>query len=221
MTNRRTRARELAGRHVARGDAVGWFEPLYAEAESDPGAIPWADLRANPNLVGWLAERPPPVPGGRVLVVGCGLGDDAELLVARGFRVTAFDVSPTAVAWCRRRFPDSAVDYEVHDLFRPPAAWHRAFDLVVEAYTLQVLPAAVRPLAMRRIADWVSPRGVLLVVCRGREPDEAEGEMPWPLIHEELGAFQESGLESERLEDYLDDEDPPVRRFRVTYRRDP
>lgn len=48
-------------------------------------------------------------------------------------------------------------------------------------YTLQVLPPAARPPAMRRMAEWVASGGVLLVITRGREPDEPEGNMPWPL----------------------------------------
>jgi hypothetical protein len=219
LGNRRTRARELAGQYVGSGDASGWFEPLYAEAGGDPHTIPWADLRPNPNLASWLDAQRPRRSGCPALVVGCGLGDDAELLAGSGFRVTAFDISATAITWCKRRFPGSNVAYEMRDLFRPPRAWHRAFDLVVEAYTLQVLPVAVRPPAMRQIAEWVSADGVLLVISRGREPHEPEGQMPWPLTRKELAVFEDAGLMSGRFEDYMDDEKPPVRRFRVSYRR--
>src|SRR5262249_20956550 len=136
----RSQARELAGRFVASGDALGWFEPLYARAQGDAAAIPWCDLRPNPSLVAWLDRQPPRGSAGTALVVGCGLGDDAEHLAGRGYRVTAFDISETAVAWCRSRFPGSAVAYEARDLFQPPESWLLAFELVVEVYTLQVLP---------------------------------------------------------------------------------
>ena len=56
--------------------------------------------------------------------------------------------------------------------FAPPPAWSEGFDLVLEAYTLQVLPADLRPVAARQIADMVAPGGTLLVIARGRGEGE-------------------------------------------------
>jgi hypothetical protein len=94
-------------------------------------------MRVNPNLATWLKRAGPQRPAGQALVIGCGPGDDAEALQTI--------ISEACIAWCRRRFPKSAVDYVVADLFAPPPNWHRAFALVVEAYTLQVLPREIRP----------------------------------------------------------------------------
>jgi SAM-dependent methyltransferase len=219
----RRHARELAERYAARGDALGWFEPLYAEAYTGSGEkierIPWAETRPNPNLVSWYEWHCSASLQGTALVVGCGLGDDAEYLASQGFQVSAFDISRTAIAWCRSRFPLSNVAYEACDLFQAPESWKLAFDFVFEAYTLQVLPAALRSEAMRRIADWVSPGGTLLVVARARESHEPAGEMPWPLTRNEMATFTEAGLVVRQFEDYLDAEEPPVRRFRVCYQR--
>jgi SAM-dependent methyltransferase len=217
---RRSRARDLAAAHLARGDAKGWFEALYAEAAGETAAIPWADLRANVHLVEWLDREAFSGAARRALVAGCGLGDDAELLRERGFDVTAFDVSPTAVAWCRRRFPNSSVRYETADLLEVPAPWRRVFDLVVEIYTLQVLPAELRPAAMTALADCVRPGGRLLVVCRGRGPGDDPGQMPWKLLAEELSAVERAGLSRGGFEDFDDHhESPPVRRFRASFAR--
>ncbi len=202
---------------MADGDPLGWFEVLYATAGGDSSIIPWADLTPNPNLVSWLDQQGVAGAGRTALKIGCGLGDDAEELSRRGFHTTAFDISPTAISWCRRRFPGSTVCYVEADLLRPPDEWAQGFDLVLESYTLQVLPAYLRGEAMRRVAGFVAPGGTLLVIARGREPDEPEGTMPWPLTEEELTVFEEAGLTELRFEDYWDDEDPPVRRFRATY----
>ena len=94
-----------------------------------------------------------------------------------------------------------------------------AASYVVEIYTLQVLPPTVRPQAMRAIVDLVASKGQLLVITRGREEDEAEGEMPWPLTREELSEFTRLNLEQESFEDYWDQEVPPVYRFRSSYRK--
>jgi len=114
MSDARARARDLARESIARGNATGWFEQLYAESERDGFAISWVDVAPNSYLVDWLARNP--APGSRALVVGCGYGDDAELLASRGLEVVAFDVAPSAIARCRSRFPGSSVEYEVADV---------------------------------------------------------------------------------------------------------
>jgi SAM-dependent methyltransferase len=216
MTDR-TRARSLALESIAKGDAVGWFERLYAEAAGGDAVVPWADLTANPHVVEWLDRQP--AAHGRALDVGTGLGDTAEELVRRGFDVVAFDVSYTAIDGARRRFPSSHVDYRTADLLRLPAEFEAAFDLVVECYTLQVLPAHVRPAAVAALRRTIAPGGVLLVVARGRETNEPEGQMPWPLTRKEIEAIAIDGLQLTSFEDFLDHEDPPVRRFRAVFRR--
>ena len=209
----------MARAAIERGQPLDWFEKLYAEASTAGlSTVPWADLKPNPNLLEWLVREEIDGAGKSALVVGCGLGDDAEELARLGFAVTAFDISGSAVAMARRRFPETAVDYAVADLFHPPAGWAKGFDLVQEAYTLQVLPAELRHRAVERISSFVGPGGILLVVARGRDDDEGAGEMPWPLTRAEARLPLAFGLEPLSFEDYLDSEVPPVRRFRAAYR---
>jgi SAM-dependent methyltransferase len=160
---RRAQARRMAAESIAEGDPTGWFERLYALAGRGEGIVPWADMRPNPVLTAWAR------PGsGRALVVGCGLGDDAEHLAALGHSVTAFDVSETAVERARTRFPGSPVAYRAADLLNPPAEWSRAFDLVVEIYTIQVLRDGPRERAIANTASFVAPGGTLLVIAGAR-----------------------------------------------------
>jgi SAM-dependent methyltransferase len=215
----RKRARELAERYTEAGEPTEWFDVLYTEGMAGEADIPWADREPNPNLVAWLDRTADRGTGERALKVGCGLGDDAEELSARGFDVTAFDVAPTAIERCRERFPESSVEYLVEDLFEAPEAWRGAFDLVLESYTLQVLPPAERRRAVAAIAAFVAPGGTLLVVARGRDPDEPEGRMPWPVTEETVRGFTDHGLDLVSFEDYRDDETPPVRRFRAEFER--
>jgi SAM-dependent methyltransferase len=212
-------AREIAHKHLDSGDPLGWFEDLYSRAGEDTSMIPWADLEPNPNLIDWL-DRTRTACSGRAIKVGSGLGDDAEELARRGFETTAFDISETAITFSQRRFLRSSVSYVVADLFSAPIEWEATFDLVLESYTLQVLPPDLRATAVRCIATFVAPGGTLLVIARGRDPGEPEGKMPWPLRKDELSLFETQGLKKMSFEDYMDSEDPPVRRFRATYRRE-
>jgi SAM-dependent methyltransferase len=213
-----TRRRALEAH--AREDFTGWFDELYRDVGGDWSRIPWANLEPNPHLVEWLASSPPGSDPS-CLVVGCGLGDDAEALASAGYDVTAFDIAPTAVAAAKRRFPDTKVRYEVADALAPPASWTGRFGLVFESYTLQSIPSAPRAVAMRSIAGFLAPGGRLVVVCRGREGEPSSPHPPYPLTREDLAAFGALGLAERSFEVFLDGEEPPVRRFRVEYRRLP
>jgi 2-polyprenyl-3-methyl-5-hydroxy-6-metoxy-1,4-benzoquinol methylase len=215
----RTRARQLASEYVTRGDPTGWFEQLYREAGLGQAIVPWADLRPNPNLIDFWRRRPVPTAGKTALKIGCGLGDDAEQLAAWGFETTAFDVSVSAIRACRRRFAGTRVHYQAADLLHPPPEWSNRFDFVLESYTLQVLPPSVRGQAVRRLSELVADGGLLLCIARGREVEEPEGQMPWPLVRDELEQITRFGLSQLLFEDYLDDEAPPVRRFRALYQK--
>lgn len=147
------------------------------------------------------------------------MGDDVEELARRGFDTTAFDISSTAIAWCQRRFPGTSVHYVIADLFTAPQNWRGAFDFVLESYTLQVLPIGLRQKAVAEIAGFVRPGGTLLVIARGRENTDPEGKMPWPLTIEDLNGLKSCDLTETAFEDYMDKEEPSVRRFRVVYTR--
>ncbi|MEV6966295.1 class I SAM-dependent methyltransferase [Hamadaea sp. NPDC051192] len=216
MTDRST-ARRLAAESVAAGEPTAWFETLYAAAEHGDAVVPWADLEPNPLLVRWAAGRATAT--GRAVVIGCGLGDDAEFLAGLGYDVVAFDVAPTAVAAARRRFPSSRVDYQVADLLDLPPDWLGAFDFVLEVYTVQVLLGEARRMAIVNSAALTGPGGTLLVLARARDDDGDPGQMPWPLTRAEVAAFATGGLVASAVDEVLDDEDPPVRRWVAEFHR--
>ena len=215
----RTRARELAAQFNAKGDPLGWFDALYREAESGSTEIPWADLVPNPNLLDFWKLHPQETRNKSALAIGSGLGDDAEQLSAWGYQTTAFDISATAIAATNKRFPTSKVLYVIANLLAPPESWRANFDFVFESYTLQSLPPDLRAQAFTRIAEFLKPAGLLLVIARGRDPEEDPGHVPWRLTREELAAFSRAGLQDVSFEDYVDPYDAGVRKFRATYRR--
>jgi len=221
----RRRARQLAAQAAASGDPAGWFETLYAEARAGSAVVPWDDARPNPHLTQWAktaAERGIVGPGRRALVVGCGVCDDPGFLASLGCEVTAFDVSPTAVAEARRRFPRSPVNYQVADLLAPPPAWQGAFGLVAEIYTVQALYGSARGAAIRALPGLVAPGGTLLVIARAtddQDPVRDPAMMPWPLTRHELEAMAGNTLTPRCVEKFLDEEDPPKLRWRAEFTR--
>ncbi|MGI8868820.1 MAG: class I SAM-dependent methyltransferase [Mycobacteriales bacterium] len=207
------RASAYAARALAAGDPTGWFEPLY----SDGKGVPWDRGGPNPLLSGWPA--PPATAGATAVVVGAGLGYDAEYVAGLGYATTGFDISPAAVARAREIHPGSSVGYAVGDLLALPAAWRAAYDLVVEIHTVQALPDPLRVQAIAGVRSLVAPGGALLVIAAGREPDDPLDPPPWPLTRAEVESFARDGLVATGVEDIRDVPRLGARRFRATFRR--
>ncbi|MGD1901483.1 MAG: class I SAM-dependent methyltransferase [Geitlerinemataceae cyanobacterium] len=190
--------REIRDRALAEDRPNDWFDPLYVAADGDRDCVPWSLDGAHPALKSWISERPVSqlfdLDRARAIVIGCGLGDDAEAIAKLGFDVTAFDVSPRAVAWCRDRFADSRVDYCVVDLLALDDAWRGRFDFAFECRTVQALPLSVRDRAIDAVASLVSEGGRLVVVTHTRPTEDAPDGPPWPLSPNELDRFSQSGL---------------------------
>ncbi len=227
MTEAEQYAARLAHESIAAGDPTGWFERVYAAAAKGTTGVPWDRRVPSPLLVQWAAER-----GSRgaadhqdtapaALVVGCGLGDDAEFIAGLGYRTVAFDISPSAIDAAKRRFPQSTVSYRVADLMRPPADWRLAFDLVVESMTLQALPDPPRYTAIASLAPLVAPSGgTLIVFARGRAPETADDGPPWSLTRPQIEAIPAGQLETIRIDEIRDNGPSTAAwRWRAEFRR--
>ena len=217
---KRKKAREFAKQSLSKNKPLDWFEKLYIQAKEGMAIIPWADFEPNPNLVEWFEKNNFESRNKTALKIGCGLGDDAEFLSQKGFSVTAFDISKSAIEWAKERFKNTKVNYIVADLFKiEESLKNTRFDFVVESYTLQVLPKKLRKEAIAIIANLVKNDGILLLITRARNKNDDEGQMPWPLLKKEILEFEKHQLEIVSFEDYFDNEEPRVRRFRVVFKK--
>jgi SAM-dependent methyltransferase len=213
-------ARRLAGEAFAAGEPTGWFEPLYAAAAAGQAVVPWDRGIPHPLLVAWAHARGLQGAGRPALVVGCGLGEDAEFVASLAFDTVAFDVSKSAIRAARRRFPDSAVHYVTADLLDPPPSWRHAFDLVVESMTLQALPDPPRRHAIPNVGHLVGAGGTLLAIARARdEGSEPDDGPPWSLTRAEIDALTVTGLRPVLIEEFRDDGPPPTHRWRAEFCR--
>ena len=195
------RADELSAAAIAAGEPTAWFDRLYAAGVTGEVSMPWDRDAPHPLLQEWATARGLRGDGARAVVVGCGLGADAEYLAGLGFVTTAFDIAPTAVEVARHRHPGSSVTYRVADLLALPPEWRGAFDLVVEIFTIQALPDPPRSAAVTAIAGLVAPGGRLLAVqFRQVEDDDPAAGPPFPLPRSALEALAGGPLELVGLE---------------------
>ena len=218
-TTIREKVNFLATESLKRSNPSWWFEVLYNEAKNDPNQIPWAKMQPHPYFQDWLDKKMPSGNHHSALVVGCGLGDDAEALAKFGFKVTAFDISSTAINWCKKRFPDSVVKYVVADLFNLDSSWHNQFDFVYECRNIQALPLEVRSEVIESIAKLVAINGNLLVINRLRDTEEKPEGPPWPLSLPEFHLFQQFGLTPINSATFGEGENNQVTTLRIEYRK--
>lgn len=191
------------------------FEEIYRSAGGDAAQVPWSDKAPRSRIGAWLAAHPGA--GRSAIDVGCGLGDNAALLADAGYGVTAFDLSPTAIDWARKRQAERNISFHVADLFRLPEAWQGRFDLVHETYNLQALPIELRERAARAIAALVAPGGTLLLLARRREEGESVEGPPVPLTLADLSQFAAAGLHESERELFFDERQ--IRHVMAVFRR--
>ncbi len=124
-----------------------------------------------------LVETVADLPVGRALELGCGEGADAVWLAEQGWRVTAVDVSATAIdrgraLAARRELLDEQIQWVVADL----ATWRPSgmVDLVTSCF-LHSPVELPRVEVLRRVAACVVPGGHLLVVGHAEAPPWASG----------------------------------------------
>jgi len=210
----------LASKSLAAGDPTGWFDQLYSAAAAGETDMPWDRREPHPLLHQWAQSRRLAGAGRRAVVVGCGLGADAEYTAGLGYDTVGFDVSGTAVRLATVRFPGSTVRYVAADLLDPPQDWLRAFDLVVEVITVQALPDPPRRQAITNVGRLVGHGGTLIVIAAVQDDNTppAQGP-PWPLSRAEIGAFATDGLNLVRIENVAAPGRLGERRWRAEFHR--
>lgn len=101
-----------------------------------------------------------------ILEIGCGEGRDAAVLLENGYHLLATDVSPTAVQFCREKFPQWAESFCTLDCLAETLP--QRFDFI---YAIAVLHMLVldedRQGMLRFIRDHLTEGGVGLVVVMG------------------------------------------------------
>ncbi|RKP48240.1 class I SAM-dependent methyltransferase [Trinickia fusca] len=130
--------------------------------------IPW-EIATPPHDLSALVEDHSTPTGGQALDVACGTGNYSRFLSSRGYRVTAIDFSPHALAVARSRncAETTAIEYIEGDVTKLsltlPA--DRRFDLILDYSLLHHLPPDAFARHTQQFASLLRPDARLLVVC--------------------------------------------------------
>ena len=213
--------------HHENDEPSAWCDSVYTDAQGDYKAFFWADLEPSPYLVKWLEQQEHKTnnksakKSKKAIVIGCGVGDDAEALSDFGYEVIGFDISPEAIKLCQKRYPNTKVNYLVADLFNYDKKWLQNFDVVYECNTIQILPGKYRIKARKAISNLLSKNGHALVSCRSRKKGEKENDIPMPLDYEEINQFViQDKLKEISFEAYDDSQIPSVPHFFAVYKKE-
>ena len=98
--------------------------------------LEWFGGRPTP-IVAEMAEKYCLLADARMLEIGCGEGNDAARLLAKGCNLLATDVSPAAVKFCRGKYPRWAQCFQPLDCLRDSLA--ERFDFIYAVAVLHML----------------------------------------------------------------------------------
>lgn len=124
---------------------------------------------------GWELNQASPVftemmqrlklPRSRVLVLGCGTGNDAAEFAKHGHIVTAVDFSDDALAKAKEKYGHlPALKFEKHDAFALPESFDHSFDVIVEHTCFCAIPPDKRNELISVWRRCLAPGGHLLAI---------------------------------------------------------
>lgn len=169
-------------------------DPAFWEARYQAGDHPWAKSEGHPALLEWIESAAgkrflrESGPDSRVVVPGCGLGEDVRLLARFFPRVCGLDAAPTAVerAGAGRRVADE--HYRAGSIFSPPEEWSGEIDLVVEHTLFCAIDPVDRPRYVEGLRRMLRPGGWFLGIFYCDPQHEPPGP-PYGISREEIDAL--------------------------------
>lgn len=125
----------------------------------------------------WASDMPSPIvaktlehygfaSGARILELGCGEGRDAMNLMRKGYDITATDISPEAIRYCRSLCPEFAEHFQVLDCIG--GTLEEKFDFIYAVALIHMLVEDEDRAAFYRfIRDHLKETGAALVCTMG------------------------------------------------------
>jgi len=167
--------------------------------------------------------RIPVGPDTHLLDIGCGTGDLAAALVARGASVVGYDISSGAIESARARMPEDAdVVFDCVNLVDAEVE-HGPFDVITSITVLQhIMDDQALDVLIKRLSGALKPGGTVLIL-ETVLPDDAAGRdadhYTRPRTRSEwLQAFERAGLRLELERSYPQNAVSTLGRVRRTLR---
>jgi len=173
---------------------VNFFDNIYKNTNDTHSNIPWATLNANIYLKDYL-DNNEMVKNKKALVIGCGLGDDANELSLKGYEVDAIDISDHAISLAKKRFQDKNINFKVEDIFDLPKSMINSYDFIYEGLTIQSIHPQYRESLIKIIYSLNKSNGELLLYTNIQNDSDSFGGPPWPLYRKDLEIFNTIGYE--------------------------
>jgi 2-polyprenyl-3-methyl-5-hydroxy-6-metoxy-1,4-benzoquinol methylase len=136
----------------------------YWNARYTSGRIWGDDACASAFLAGdWFRRQR----GMDILVPGCGYGRNSLCFASQGFRVTAYDVSDTAIKLAEEQSREKLLDIEyiVGDIFDDNILTGRTFESIYLSNVLHLFLAEDRKRLIERMTLMLKPKGLFTFSC--------------------------------------------------------
>jgi ubiquinone/menaquinone biosynthesis C-methylase UbiE len=149
---------------------MSWWENVYK------GSPPWDIGGQQPEIVKLVENNE--IKKGRVLDIGCGLGDNSIFLAKSGFSVTCMDISNLAVEKGEAKAREQAVkiDFRVGDALELDKYFGEGyFAVVIDSGLFHSLGDDERTLFANQIRRVLIDRGKYFVLCFSDKEPGSEG----------------------------------------------
>jgi SAM-dependent methyltransferase len=165
------------------GFSTDWERSFVRGARA---AWPWSDL------ISFVMRYARPVPGARVLELGCGAGPNVAFFASLDAAYHGVDGSATAIRALRERFPQFANAVAEADFTRA-IPFEGAFDLIVDRAAITHNTAAAARAALALVRERLAPAGTYVGIdwFSSDHPDSRRGDAidPWTRDRIEDGPF--------------------------------